>query len=112
MDLNNPAYTMVVTIICSVIASSGFWAFLQTRMSKNDATTRLLIGIAHDRIMSLGTYYIQRGWVTPDEYENLRKYLYDPYKEAGGNGVASKIMSEVDKLELKSSIPDDFDATV
>lgn len=112
MDLNNPVYTMVVTIICSVIASSGFWAFLQNRMSKNDATTRLLIGIAHDRIMALGTYYIQRGWVTPDEYENLRKYLYDPYKEAGGNGVASKIMSEVDKLELKSSLPDDFDATI
>lgn len=112
MDLNNPIVTMVVTIICSVVASSGFWAFVQNRLSKNDATTRLLIGIAHDRIVTLGSHYIQRGWITPDEYENLRKYLYEPYHENNGNGTGDKIMAEVDKLPMKNIPVDDFAASV
>ena len=96
---------MVVTIVTSVLASSGFWAFLQKHFDKNDATKRLLIGIAHDRIMSLGMFYIERGWITADEYENLRVYLYEPYHEAGGNGTAAKVMNEVDKLEIRKNPP-------
>ena len=105
MDFNNPALRMVVTIVTSVLASSGFWAFLQRHFDKNDATKRLLIGIAHDRIMSLGMLYIERGWITADEYENLRVYLYEPYHEAGGNGTATKVMNEVDKLEIRKNPP-------
>jgi len=96
---------MVVTIVTSVLASSGFWAFLQKHFDKNDATKRLLIGIAHDRIMSLGMFYIERGWITADEYENLRVYLYEPYHESGGNGTAAKVMNEVDKLEIRKNPP-------
>lgn len=110
MASNETLMTIMVTIVCSVVASSGFWAFVQHCWSKNDATTRLLIGIAHDRIMALGTHYIHRGSITPDEYENLRKYLYEPYHEAGGNGTASKIMMEVDKLPIRSAESDDFNA--
>lgn len=40
----------------------------------------MLVGLAHDRIMYLGMQYVDRGYVTQDEYENLRAYLYDPYK--------------------------------
>ena len=61
----------------------------------------MLIGLGHDRIVSLGTAYIERGWITSDEYENLHDYLYDPYRSLGGNGTAERIMKEVGKLELK-----------
>lgn len=105
MDFNNPALRMIVTIVTSVLASSGFWAFIQHYLDKNDASKRLLVGIAHDRIMSLGMSYIERGWITADEYENLRVYLYEPYHEAGGNGTATKIMNEVDKLEIRKNPP-------
>ena len=44
---------MVATIVCSVLASSGFWTYLQSRRDKNDAKTKLLMGLAHDRIVSL-----------------------------------------------------------
>lgn len=91
---------MVVTIVCSVLASSGFWAYLQKRNEKNDNKTKLLIGLAHDRIMSLGTKYIARGSITRDEYENLHDYLYGPYEAEGGNGSAKRIMAEVDKLPI------------
>lgn len=92
---------IVVTIICSVLASSGFWAFLTNRSKKNDAQTKMLLGLAHDRIMQLGMEYISRGYITHDEYENLHKYLYEPYQELGGNGSASRVMAEVDKLPIK-----------
>lgn len=84
----------------SVLASSGFWAFLQKHFDKNDATKRLLIGIGHDRIMYLGMQYIQRGYITADEYENLHDFLYLPYKENGGNGSVTRIMNEIDRLPI------------
>lgn len=90
-----------VTIIAAVIASSGFWAFLQKVTDKKDVRTQLLIGLAHDRIMQSGVYYIDRGYITPDEYENLYDYLYKPYKAMGGNGSAERIIDNVKKLEIR-----------
>jgi hypothetical protein len=92
---------MVITIVCSVIASSGFWAYLQKNLDKKDVKTKMLIGLAHDRIIYLGMCYVERGhWVTQDEYENLNDYLYKPYKEMGGNGSADRVMLAVNKLEI------------
>lgn len=89
---------MITTIVCSVLASSGLWAIIMKRMERKDAKTELLIGMAHDRIMFLGMSYLNRGYITKDEYENLHEYLYNPYKKAGGNGSAEHIMNQVDKL--------------
>ena len=95
---------MIITILCSVIASSGFWAFIMKRMEKKDVRTKMLIGLGHDRIMYLGMKYIERGEISHSEYENLRKYLYEPYKEMGGNGAAERVMREVDKLKIISDV--------
>lgn len=91
---------LIVTIVCSVLASSGLWALVGKRIDRNDAKTELLIGIAHDRIMFLGMSYLNRGYITKDEYENLYEYLYNPYKKAGGNGSAEHMMKQVDKLPI------------
>lgn len=61
----------------------------------------MLKGLGHDRICYLGECYIQRGYITKDEYENLHDYLYLPYKKLGGNGTAERIMKEIDRLSLK-----------
>lgn len=92
---------MIITIICAVLASSGFWAFIQKRNDAKDIKTKVLIGLGHDRIVYLGMRYIDQGWITRAEYENLYDYLYKPYKELGGNGSATKIMKEVEKLEIR-----------
>lgn len=92
-----------ITIICSVLASSGFWAYIQKRSEKNDLRTQMLIGLGHDRIINLGMSYIERGWITQDEYENLYVYLYKPYQEMGGNGSAKRVMEEVARLPIKNS---------
>lgn len=90
----------VLTVLCAVIASSGFWAYLQKRSEKKDIKTEMLIGLGHDRIMYLGMSYIERGYITSDEYENLYEYLYKPYEKMGGNGSAKRIMNEVNKLPI------------
>lgn len=94
---------MVITIVCSVLASSGFWAYIQKRTEKNDVRTQMLIGLGHDRIISLGMQYIERGYITQDEYENLYDYLYKPYEAMGGNGSAKQVMEHVKKLPIRSS---------
>jgi hypothetical protein len=112
-----PWLQTVVTVLCSVLASSGFWAFLQKRAERkaeeNKQTTvetQMLIGLAHDRIMYLGMSYIERGYITSDEYENLYEYLYKPYEKMGGNGSAKRVMTEVNKLPIhKSSYTDKED---
>lgn len=91
---------LVITGIFSVLASSGLWTVIQKLASGKSARDKLLIGIAHDRILFLGTSYLTRGWITQDEYENLYDYLWVPYKESGGNGTAAKVMDEVKKLEI------------
>jgi len=91
---------IVLTVFSSVLASSGLWAYLSKRSEKKDVKTELLIGLAHDRIMFLGISYIDRGYITHDEYENLYNYLYKPYEKMGGNGSAKRIMAEVDRLPM------------
>ena len=93
---------MMLTIIGSVVASSGFWAYIQKKLEKKDIKTMMLIGLAHDRIIYLGMSYIERGWITNDEYENLHDYLYKPYEQMGGNGAAKRIMDEVQKLPIRN----------
>lgn len=93
---------IIITILCSVIASSGFWAFITKLSEKKDVRTQMLIGLGHDRIVYLGMKYIEKGEITNSEYENLRRYLYEPYKKMGGNGSAERIMKEVEKLPIVS----------
>lgn len=91
----------IITIICSVMASSGFWAFVMRQCDGNKATKEMLVGLGHDRIIYLGLKYIERGYITMDEYENINKYLYLPYEKLGGNGSAERIMDQVKTLEVR-----------
>lgn len=101
----DPWVQMIVTVVCSVLASSGLWTLVSKRIDKKDAKTELLIGIAHDRIVFLGMSYVNRGYITQDEYENLHTYLYQPYLKNGGNGSANRVMKEVDKLPIRKEKP-------
>lgn len=96
-------FQILLTIFSSVLASSGLWAYITKRLEKKDVKTEMLIGLGHDRIMYLGMTYIERGYITSDEYENLYEYLYKPYEKMGGNGSAKRIMNEVNKLPIHKS---------
>ncbi len=92
---------VAVPLIVALLTSSGLWALVSKRADKNNAERKMLVGLAHDRIIHLGMVYIERGYVTQDEYENLQVYLYEPYEEMGGNGSARRVMEEVRKLPIR-----------
>lgn len=94
---------LIITVVTSVIASSGVWTFITKMAEKKDSKTQLLIGLAHDRILHLCEKYIERGWITKEEYDDLHKYLYEPYTKSGGNGSAEKMVKKVDQLRIVTS---------
>ncbi len=100
---------IAITIFCSVLASSGFWAWLMNKNNKNNSEKNLLCGIAHNMIIDAGMSYIKRGWISKDEYADFEKYLYDPYEKTGGNGLARRVYMEVQKLPIREGMsPDDI----
>src|SRR5512133_1127375 len=98
--MDNPIQ-ILITILLTLLASSGFWGYVTNYKDRKSMQTELLIGLAHDRLVSLSLQYISRGWITQDEYENLNVYLYKPYEKLGGNGSVKRLMLEVDKLPIR-----------
>lgn len=91
---------VTLTSLAAVTASSGFWAYVMRRDITKSATARLLMGLAYDKLMEKGETYIDRGWISRDEFEDYRKYFFEPYKALGGNGVAERIMNGVSELQI------------
>ena len=100
MDIRVEIAKMVVAIITAILVSNGFWIFVERKRKRGDLSRQLLMGMAHDRMIFLSMKYIERGFVTQDEHENLCKHLYEPYIAMGGNGSAIRLMKEVDKLRI------------
>ena len=111
--------TAIVSVVVALVASSGFWGYIlkkaeikeHERQQERDIILlerQLLMGLAHDKINYLAQKYIERGWMTQDDYENLFTYLYKPYLALGGNGTTKKMMDEVDKLPIKTQTSASF----
>lgn len=100
------AVTVFLTTMAGFMAaSSSFWIYIRNKDLAKQANTRLLMGLAQDKIVHLSVKYIERGWITADEYEHLRDYLYAPYVELGGNGTAERIIHLVENLPLHPEEP-------
>lgn len=98
----------ILVALISAISSSGFMSLILYKVQKKDkqkdiesAQSRLLIGLAHDRILSLTDSLVKRGNITLKEKRNL-EYLYKPYAEAGGNGDCKIGYDACQKLEIIS----------
>lgn len=91
------------TILVALIASGGFWAFLERKSNKKNATTTLVLGIAHMKIVEVGLRFIKRGYVTKAEYQDYFNYLVKPYNEHGGNGLAEQIVKQVQELPISAT---------
>lgn len=98
----------ILVAIISALSSSGFMSLILYKVQKKDkqkdiesAQSRLLIGLAHDRILALTDALVKRGNITLKEKRNL-EYLYKPYKEAGGNGDCKIGYEACQKLEVIS----------
>lgn len=96
-----PYKEIIITLIVAIIGSNGIWALILAMVEKKSSKNNMILGLGHDRIIFLEKKYIKRGYITPDEYENLHDYLYVPYRKMGGNGTAEKLMKIVDTLPME-----------
>ena len=100
---------MTMTILLAVLSSSalaslisGIFTLLSAKQKKNsrvEAGVRILL---YDRIKHLGTKYIERGYITDDEYEDLIKMHSVYHNSLHGNGFLDDIMERVQKLPRHS----------
>lgn len=90
-------------IIAAIIASGGFWAYLQRKGEAKSSTTTIVMGLAYEKIITSGVEIVNRGVITKDELEELNNFYYEPYKALGGNGVAEQIMKRVHELPITHS---------
>lgn len=120
MEIGQLIIQAVVSVLTAVLASGGLWSFLSKKQEirfeelerkrkeeaeaeeKNDVKTKLLVGLAHDRLIYLTNKYLEEGWINSDDYENLT-YMYQPYIQGGGNGSVKRNMEKVEKLPSKPS---------
>ena len=93
---------MIVTIIGSVFTSSGLWTLILYKSKQKDTEVLMTRGMVHYQIIDEGQKFIERGWITHEEYDNFMKYLGDPYLESGSNGMAKKIINDISDLPFKS----------
>lgn len=96
----NLSQILVTAFATFLAASGGFWVYLRKRFETGDASNKLLLGLAHYKIVELGLACLEKGFVTKDEYDDLIRYFYDPYVALGGNGSVERIMILVKRLPL------------
>ena len=101
--------TFILGVVGAIFASSGFWAFalyvFQSRQKLREHDRDILAclkGLMNIRIRLQAEEYIARGSITNAEYRELIEYLYKPYKAIGGNGLAEKMVREVEELPITS----------
>jgi hypothetical protein len=90
----------LVTIGTAVFASTGFWSFVQNKFSQRSAESRLIMGLAFAEICRRCEIYIAYGNITRDEFQDLLKYFYTPYRDMGGDGTAERLMEEIKRLPI------------
>ncbi len=98
-------FEIILAAFTAILASSGFWLYINRKTEAKDCNRRLLLGLAHDRITYLCLKYLEQGNISQDEYENLYEFLYKPYMDVGGNGTAKRLMDEVNKLTIVKNKP-------
>lgn len=97
---------MILTIISSVLASSGLWACIQNffikRNENKSAVAIALQCLLRDKIIQSERLYKSLGYCDSDEKTNI-EHMFKAYENLGGNDVAHKAYLSI--LELPSEPP-------
>lgn len=104
MDLTKIA-EMANPTVTALLGGSGIWAWAKTMADRNDNTAKLLLSVSRNQLITLGRTYIERGYITMDEYEEYDAE-YQIYSALGGNGLARRVFEQVDELPM---LPNDID---
>lgn len=91
-EIANPAVT-------ALLGGSGIWAWAKTKADHNNNAAKLLLTVSRNQLIALGRGYIERGYITMDEYEEYEAE-YRIYSDLGGNGLARRVFEQVDELPM------------
>lgn len=97
---------IVIAIISSGALStliSGLFNLWQTRKKKQDGVREGIKILLYDRIKHLGKAYIERGYISAEELEDLTTMhnIYHDPDGLNGNGFLDTIMHNVKSLPIK-----------
>lgn len=91
-ELTNP-------LLSALFGAPGVWAFVKSKTDRNNYGMALLLEVSKNQILELGRVYLDRGYITMDEYEEFEAE-YKLYSTLGGNGLARRVFKQVDDLPI------------
>lgn len=104
MDLTKIA-ELSSPLLSAFFGAPGMWALLKTKTDNNNSEHSLLLRVSKNQLITLGRTYLDRGYITMDEYEEYESE-YKLYTALGGNGLARRVFKQVDDLPI---VPNDID---
>lgn len=104
MDLTKVA-ELANPIITTLLGGSGVWAWAKSKSDRNNTSQSLLLEVSKNQLIALGRTYLDRGYITMDEYEEYEAE-YKLYSAIGGNGLARRVFKQVDDLPI---LPNNID---
>ena len=88
--------------IAVALLGSGLWTalfdYLKGKRNKKTAEQEMILGLGHDVLCNKIQRYLDRGWISISELEDLDTYLFQPYKRMGGNSTGDRLYAELVKL--------------
>lgn len=98
MDLTKIA-ELANPVLTTLLGSSGIWMWAKTKSDRNDSAHALLLEVSKNQLITLGRIYLDRGYITMDEYAEYESE-YKLYSALGGNGLARRVFKMVDELPI------------
>lgn len=86
-------------LLSAALSSPGIVAWAQSKTDKNNNAAKLLLAVSRNQLIANGRTYIERGYITMDEYEEYEAE-YQIYSALGGNGLARRMFKNVDELPM------------
>lgn len=102
MDILRETYFIVLPIVVT-----GFMGWVGTMLTKQQkersANSRGTMLILRYMLQRYHTEYMYKGYVTQGQYETFEE-IYDAYHDLGGNGYATHLWADIQKLEIRNGI--------
>jgi hypothetical protein len=97
--------SLIMTIVLSCLGSAGLWSLItlliQRKFKKDDDSDlikKALKGLLYTDCLGWGDKYIEQGWISIDDYNDFRRYHYEPYKALGGNSAVDRVETTLKAL--------------
>jgi hypothetical protein len=90
--------TGIITILTGILGSTGFWVLVQNQRDKKSKERVAIMAMLFMAVKMSCKSCLRRGWATTEEIEDIEKYMFEPYKEMGGNGTAEMLMKKIQNL--------------